>query len=60
MTSVELHTAKAWERAAIVWEFTYEGVNQYDSAARKPDRQTITAFAGRKIRGLAHKEEGSH
>jgi hypothetical protein len=49
-----LITAKQWDRAAIVWAFTYEGTNRFDSGTEL-DRYSVTAFAGRGIKGLASK-----
>ena len=43
-----------WDRAAIVWAFTYKGINRFDSG-KDLYRYTITAFAARGIVGLASK-----
>jgi hypothetical protein len=47
-----LATATEWERAAIVWAFTYEGVNRHSSSARHSVRYTIRGFADLKFSGL--------
>ena len=39
----ELLSATEWKRAAIVWAFTYEGVNQY--AGKEVDRLSVSDFA---------------
>lgn len=41
----KLVTAKEWERAAIVWAWTREGVNQYESLVSSYQAMTITDFA---------------
>lgn len=41
----KLVTAKEWERAAIVWAWTREGVNQYKSLVSSYQAMTITDFA---------------
>jgi hypothetical protein len=46
-----LVTARQWERAAIVWAFTYEGVNRF--SALKVTRYTIRQFAALRRHGLA-------
>jgi hypothetical protein len=49
-----LITAKQWDRAAIVWAFTYEGTNRWDSGTEL-NRYNVTQFAERGIKGLASK-----
>lgn len=43
--------ATGWERAAIVYAFTYEGVNRFSSGS-EVSRYTIRQFAALKIKGL--------
>lgn len=50
----DLITAKEWTRAAIVYAFTYEGKNQYDSASRKSARHSISDFTRLGVAGLTH------
>lgn len=51
-----LLTARNWERAAIVWAFTYEGKpGPRTEIGKEVDRSTITDFAGLGIKGLASK-----
>lgn len=47
----ELMTAQEWQRAAIVWAFTYEGKNQY--ACSDVSRHSLSQFAKLEIAGLA-------
>ncbi len=52
-------TATGWERAAIIYTFTYEGTNRWDSG-REVDRYTISAFAKLGITGLKSKDTVIH
>lgn len=54
-----LLTAKQWERAAIVYAFTYEGVNRFSSGPVL-GRYTIRQFADLKIKGLSSRETIKH
>jgi hypothetical protein len=53
-----LITARQWERAALIWAATYEGVNQNDPPAQKGagGRLAIAAFAGLGIHGLSKRD----
>ncbi|WP_019164261.1 hypothetical protein [Mycobacteroides abscessus] len=47
----ELITASEWQRAALVWAFTYEGTNQND-ACSDVNKRSLSSFASLKVTGL--------